>query len=217
MKPSDCATRTSTPAERLVRVRARRNSNQARVKSGQREIPIAPALIRLYTDYLITECGDFDCDHVFVNLWAGNHGDPWRYWNVTDLIARLRTRSGIEFTAHMFRHTYATELLRREAPRRSCRSSSGTPRSPPPSAPMRTWTSPTFATLSSGPAGWPGPPAPPPRRKADDDDEPDPVGSDGRTRTRSLVRAGRAVDTRRLHRSPPHRPDRWWYRVRDRR
>ena len=104
------------PAERLVRVRARRNSNQARVKCGQREIPIAPALIRLYTDYLVTEYGDLDCDYVFVNLWAGNHGDPWRYWNVTDLIARLRRCSGIEFTAHMFRHTYATELLRREVP-----------------------------------------------------------------------------------------------------
>lgn len=104
------------PAGRLVRVRARRNSNHARVKSGPREIPVAPALIRLYTDYLVTEYGDLDCDYVFVNLWAGNHGEPWRYWNVTDLIARLRRRSGIEFTAHMFRHTYATELLRREVP-----------------------------------------------------------------------------------------------------
>ncbi|WP_413769009.1 tyrosine-type recombinase/integrase [Rhodococcus pyridinivorans] len=104
------------PAGRLVRVRARCNSNRARVKSGQREVPVAPALIRLYTDYLVTEYGDLDCDYVFVNLWAGPLGQPWRYWNVTDLIARLRRRSGIEFTAHMFRHTYATELLRREVP-----------------------------------------------------------------------------------------------------
>lgn len=100
----------------LVRVRARRNSNGARVKSGQREIPVAPSLIRLYTDYLVEEYGDLDCDYVFVNLWAGSVGTPWRYWNVTDLVARLRERSGVEFSAHAFRHTYATGLLRRGVP-----------------------------------------------------------------------------------------------------
>ena len=36
--------------------------------------------------------------------------------NVTDLVARLRERSGVRFTAHMLRHTYATELLRRKVP-----------------------------------------------------------------------------------------------------
>ena len=36
--------------------------------------------------------------------------------NVTDLIERLSRRSGITFTAHTLRHTYATELLRRKVP-----------------------------------------------------------------------------------------------------
>ena len=97
----------------LIRVRSRRNANHARVKSGQREVPVAPELIRLYAGYLLAEYGDLDCDYVFVNLWGGAHGVPWRYWNVTDLINRLRARSGIAFTAHTLRHTYATELLRR--------------------------------------------------------------------------------------------------------
>ena len=104
------------PAGRLVRVRARRNANHARVKSGEREVPVPADVIRLYTDYLVEEYGELDSDYVFVNLWSGLIGNPWRYWNVTDLIARLRERTGIGFTAHQFRHSYATELLRGSVP-----------------------------------------------------------------------------------------------------
>jgi integrase/recombinase XerD len=100
----------------VIRIRKRHNSNGARVKGGQREIPVPPDLIRLYTDYLVEEYGDLDCDYVFVNLWGGTAGTPWRYWNVTDLVRRLRARSGVEFTVHMLRHTYATDLLRRGVP-----------------------------------------------------------------------------------------------------
>jgi integrase/recombinase XerD len=100
----------------LIRIRSRDNSNGARVKSGQREIPVAPSLIRLYADYLVEEYGELDCDYVFVNLWGGSIGTPWRYWNVTDLVARLRERSEVTFSAHAFRHTYATGLLRRGVP-----------------------------------------------------------------------------------------------------
>ena len=100
----------------LIRIRSRRNSNGARVKGGQREIPVAASLVRLYTDYLVEEYGDLDCDYVFVNLWGGTAGTPWRYWNVTDLVTRLCARSGFDFTVHMLRHTYATELLRRGVP-----------------------------------------------------------------------------------------------------
>lgn len=53
---------------------------------------------------------------MFVNLWGGKRGSAWRYWSVTDLVARLAARSGVTFTVHMFRHTYATELLRRGVP-----------------------------------------------------------------------------------------------------
>jgi len=100
----------------LIRIRLRDNSNGARVKGGQREILVSASLIRLYTDYLVEEYGDLDCDYVFVNLWGGTAGTPWRYWNVTDLVGRLRARSGVEFTVHMLRHTYATDLLRRGVP-----------------------------------------------------------------------------------------------------
>ncbi|HEX5402320.1 MAG TPA: tyrosine-type recombinase/integrase [Pseudonocardiaceae bacterium] len=104
------------PAHSLIRVRSRLNDNGARVKNGEREIPVSATLIRLYTDYLVDEYGDLDCDFVFVNLWSGLVGRPWRYWNVTDLVARVRERSGVRFTVHMLRHSYATELLRRKVP-----------------------------------------------------------------------------------------------------
>jgi len=68
--------------------------------------------MRLHSDYMHVEYGELDCDYVFVNLWAGEVGRPMRYANVAELVARTRTHVGFHFTAHMFRHTYAT-LARR--------------------------------------------------------------------------------------------------------
>jgi integrase len=38
------------------------------------------------------------------------------YPSVYDLVCRIRERTGIAFGPHTFRHTYATELLRRKVP-----------------------------------------------------------------------------------------------------
>jgi integrase len=73
-------------------------------------------VVRLYSDYLHTEYGDLDCDYVFVNLWSAPVGRPMHYSSVYDLVCRLRGRTGIAFGPHTFRHTYATELLRRKVP-----------------------------------------------------------------------------------------------------
>ena len=40
-------------------------------------------------------------------------GSPLTYPSVYDLVCRIRERTGIAFGPHTFRHTYATELLRR--------------------------------------------------------------------------------------------------------
>lgn len=85
-------------------------------KSGPREVPVAAGVLRLYADYLFDEYGALDSDYVFVNLWAGSVGAPMSYWSAIDLVARLRDRTGVMFTPHWFRHTYATELLRRQVP-----------------------------------------------------------------------------------------------------
>jgi integrase/recombinase XerD len=75
-------------------------------------VPISGELVRLHSDYMHVEYGELDSDYVFVNLWAGRLGRPMRYANVVDLVERTGRRVGFHFTAHMFRHTYAT-LARR--------------------------------------------------------------------------------------------------------
>jgi integrase/recombinase XerD len=103
-------------AERQVAVMPRDNDNRARAKAGRsRIIPASAGLFRLYADYLADEYGALDSDYVFVNLWAGQHGRPLAYPAVYDLVARLRKATGISFSPHLFRHTYATWLLRNGA------------------------------------------------------------------------------------------------------
>src|SRR5947209_6928784 len=91
-------------AGRVVSVRPRRNANRARAKTGARDIPVSPGLVRLYADYLFAEYGTLDCDYVFVNFWADPIGAPMTYPSVIDMVARLRVRTGIDFTPHQFRH-----------------------------------------------------------------------------------------------------------------
>lgn len=71
--------------------------------------------MRLYSDYM-HEYGELDSDYVFVNLWVGRIGRPLCYPTVHQLVARIRALTGIDFTAHMLRHTHATGLIRRGVP-----------------------------------------------------------------------------------------------------
>jgi site-specific recombinase XerD len=103
-------------AGRTVAVRPRRNSNGCRAKSADRDVPAPAPVMRLYADYLHSEYGTLDSDYVFVNLFSGVRGEALRYSSVYDLVQRLRERTGIRFGPHSFRHTYATELLRRRVP-----------------------------------------------------------------------------------------------------
>jgi len=103
-------------AQPRVAVIARDNDNRARAKGGRsRFIPASGQLVRLYADYLGQEYGALDSDYVFVNLWGSPHGRPMAYPAVYDLVRRLRRRTGVAFSPHWFRHTYATWLLRRGA------------------------------------------------------------------------------------------------------
>lgn len=98
---------------RLVTVQARKNVNRARAKTRSRQVPADAELFRLYSDYLHEEYGLLDCDYVFVNLWGSPVGAPMSYASVDRLVRRLRQRTGIAFSPHLFRHSYATALLRR--------------------------------------------------------------------------------------------------------
>ncbi len=93
------------------------NANGARAKTRDTEtIPVSAALLRLYSEYMHAEYGTLDSDYVFVNLWAEPWGQPLTYNAVNQLVRRLRARTGIGFTAHMFRHSAATEMVRAGVP-----------------------------------------------------------------------------------------------------
>jgi integrase/recombinase XerD len=86
---------------------------RARSKGGARgSVPVPGELIRLWSDYMHVEYGELDSDFVFVNLWEGERGRPLGYAAVAKLIERTRRRVGFHFTAHQFRHTYATLAYR---------------------------------------------------------------------------------------------------------
>jgi integrase len=100
--------------ERRIVIAARRGaSRRARSKGGaEGGVPVAAELMRLWNDYMHEEYRDLDCDHVFVNLWGGQIGRPLTYSNVDRIVERTQRRVGFGFTAHQFRHTYATLAYR---------------------------------------------------------------------------------------------------------
>ncbi len=93
------------------------NANRARAKvRSSSVVPVSVSLVRLYSDYMHTEYGDIDSDYVFVNLFAGKVGRPMSYPAVHELIGRVGARSGVSFTAHMMRHSAATDMVRQGVP-----------------------------------------------------------------------------------------------------
>lgn len=95
------------------------NPNGARAKTRKTHtIPLPEKLLHLYTDYLVDELGALEVealpDFVFVNLWEGEIGRPMTYAAVMSLVKRLRKKSGVIFTPHMFRHSRATSWIKED-------------------------------------------------------------------------------------------------------
>ncbi len=91
------------------------NFNGARAKSGDRIIHVNKELMQLFSDYLIDEYPeDVDSDYVFVSIWSHlvEPGTPLTYSAVDSLFRRLRKKTGIYATAHLLRHSHATNLVR---------------------------------------------------------------------------------------------------------
>ena len=55
-------------------------------------------------------------DYVFVNIWAQPKGQAWSYQAAYDLVLRLRSKTGLDFDPHRFRHSAATRWLRDGVP-----------------------------------------------------------------------------------------------------
>lgn len=104
--------------ERTIRIVPRDdNANGARAKChSEASIPVSAGLVRLYSEYLFDEYGELDSDYVFVNLFAEPIGRPLSYSAVSELVDRLRQRTGIDFSLHMLRHSAASEWIRAGVP-----------------------------------------------------------------------------------------------------
>lgn len=93
-------------------VKRSNNPNGARVKGEERVIPVTVELLRLYNDYLINEYPEVESNYVFVNIWEGNIGAPMNPKVINIMFSRLTEKTGIKVYPHLFRHTYASRLLR---------------------------------------------------------------------------------------------------------
>lgn len=99
-----------------IRVVQRLNPNGARVKGQERVIPVTPELLQMYNDYLIYEYPAVESDYIFVNIWEGDIGAPMKPKVINTMFRRLAKKTGIEVYPHLFRHTYATRLLKAKYP-----------------------------------------------------------------------------------------------------
>lgn len=100
--------------KRTLTVLPRANVNGARAKGGG-VVPLLDVVAGLYVEYLHTEYGDLDSDFVFVNLWGEPIGAPMTYGGVRGVVERIVKRSGVDFSPHVCRHTFATDLQRNGA------------------------------------------------------------------------------------------------------
>ena len=95
-----------------IKVVKRLNSNGARVKGQERVIPVSKELLEIYNDYLIHEYPEVISSYVFINIWKGDIGFPMKPGVINTMFDRLAEKTEITVYPHLFRHTYATRLIR---------------------------------------------------------------------------------------------------------
>ncbi|WP_289142870.1 tyrosine-type recombinase/integrase [uncultured Brevibacillus sp.] len=102
------------PAARKVHIRDRGElENGAEIKTvcSPRTLDISKELANLYRGYILeVHTVEVDTDFVFIKLTGNQKGHPLDYQSIQSLFKRLKAKTGIEATSHMFRHTNLTEL-----------------------------------------------------------------------------------------------------------
>lgn len=85
--------------------------NNARLKTGPREIYISSNLIDLFDNYMYF-ISDFDkTDFLLVKLKGKNKGLGMEYQDVSSLFKRLEKKINYHIHPHLFRHTHATKYF----------------------------------------------------------------------------------------------------------
>lgn len=99
--------------DRSIRVvRRLNNPNFARVKGQERVIHVPEKLLQIYNDYLIYEYPEVAANYVFVNIWSGEVGTPMNPKVINTMFQRLSKKTGIKVYPHLFRHTFASRIIR---------------------------------------------------------------------------------------------------------
>ena len=88
------------------RLRVRSSSGKGR---KPRWVPLSRQLRLSIDRYIERTRGDVETDRLFPN----RSGQPWSRSSAEELMARIRTQTGLPVKAHAFRHTFATEYLKR--------------------------------------------------------------------------------------------------------
>jgi site-specific recombinase XerD len=95
-----------------IKIVKRLNSNGVRVKGQERIIPVSKDLLEMYNDYLIYEYPEVQSEYVFINVWEGRIGEPMNPKVINTMFDRLSEKTQIEVYPHLFRHTFATRLIK---------------------------------------------------------------------------------------------------------
>ena len=88
-------------------------SNLAEIKTvkSPRKIDVSSDLMNFYMDYVAEfHTDEVDTNHVFIKLSGENKYQPMEYADVNSLFTRLRKKTGIHVTPHMFRHSHFNTL-----------------------------------------------------------------------------------------------------------
>ncbi|RTR31130.1 transposase [Robertmurraya yapensis] len=86
---------------------------KSKTRAGEgRTVYASSETMNLFQDYLfeIHDGNGFDTNFVFVTLQGKNRGEPLTYGSAKAMVDRLVEETGIKFTPHTLRHTFATEL-----------------------------------------------------------------------------------------------------------
>lgn len=89
------------------------NGVSLKTPSAERSVAVSDELINALLDYVADAHDDtITTDHIFLKRSGKRRGQPLTYADVNDLFVRLRHQTGINASAHVFRHTSFTHLAK---------------------------------------------------------------------------------------------------------